>query len=237
MYQLSNINLPSEHIVEFDIVLIVYLLYLYFSHKFQYWLCFSTTISPILSSFSLWALRFIFCPSSEWVKGWCFICSTFFRHSRWNSTEMVTKGQQGIIFIQLSIFPKDYYHNFSCLSSWQAALGAGFSNRIPAHTVTQACISSNQAITTGIGLIASGQCEAVVAGGVDFMSDVPIRHNRKMRKIMMDSTKAKTVPAKLQLLGNISSLRIKQKYWNQPLIGQYYWFWCLSIHYKNTNLQ
>lgn len=31
----------------------------------------------------------------------------------------------------------------------QAALGAGFSQYIPAHTVTQACISSNQAITTG----------------------------------------------------------------------------------------
>lgn len=32
----------------------------------------------------------------------------------------------------------------------QAALGAGFSDKIPAHTVTMACISSNQAITTGM---------------------------------------------------------------------------------------
>lgn len=30
----------------------------------------------------------------------------------------------------------------------EAALGAGFSNKIPAHTVTMACISANQAITT-----------------------------------------------------------------------------------------
>ena len=30
----------------------------------------------------------------------------------------------------------------------EAALGAGFSNRIPAHTVTMACISSNQAMTS-----------------------------------------------------------------------------------------
>ena len=35
------------------------------------------------------------------------------------------------------------------LCLFQAALGAGFSNKTPAHTVTQACISSNQAITTG----------------------------------------------------------------------------------------
>ncbi|XP_005103881.1 trifunctional enzyme subunit beta, mitochondrial [Aplysia californica] len=87
----------------------------------------------------------------------------------------------------------------------EAALGAGFSDRIPAHTVTQACISANQAITTGVGLIAAGQCDAVVAGGVEFMSDVPIRHSRKMRKIMLASTKAKTLPAKLQLLGQALS--------------------------------
>ncbi len=38
----------------------------------------------------------------------------------------------------------------------EAALGAGFSDRIPAHTVTMACISSNQAITTCTGLINAG---------------------------------------------------------------------------------
>lgn len=30
----------------------------------------------------------------------------------------------------------------------EAALSAGFSDKTPAHTVTMACISSNQAITT-----------------------------------------------------------------------------------------
>ena len=51
-----------------------------------------------------------------------------------------------------------------------------------------------------MGLIASGNCDAVVAGGVEFMSDVPIRHSRKMRKIMLDSQKAKTSGAKFALL-------------------------------------
>ncbi|KAK7503995.1 hypothetical protein BaRGS_00004727 [Batillaria attramentaria] len=82
----------------------------------------------------------------------------------------------------------------------EASLGAGISNRVPAHTVTQACISSNQAITTGIGLIASGQVDTVIAGGVEFMSDVPIRHSRKMRKLMLAMNKAKTVGARLQLV-------------------------------------
>ncbi|XP_051510426.1 trifunctional enzyme subunit beta, mitochondrial-like [Myxocyprinus asiaticus] len=85
----------------------------------------------------------------------------------------------------------------------EAALGAGFSDKIPAHTVTMACISSNQAMTTAVGLIASGQCDAVVAGGVEFMSDVPIRHSRKMRKTMLSLNKAKTLGARLSLLGSI----------------------------------
>ncbi|KAM9798017.1 trifunctional enzyme subunit beta, mitochondrial [Neosynchiropus ocellatus] len=85
----------------------------------------------------------------------------------------------------------------------EAALGAGFSDKIPAHTVTMACISSNQAMTSAVGLIAAGQCDAVVAGGVEFMSDVPIRHSRKMRKTMLSLNKAKTLGARLSLLGGI----------------------------------
>uniref|UniRef100_A0A8C3ZLD9 Trifunctional enzyme subunit beta, mitochondrial n=1 Tax=Denticeps clupeoides TaxID=299321 RepID=A0A8C3ZLD9_9TELE len=86
---------------------------------------------------------------------------------------------------------------------FQAALGAGFSDKTPAHTVTMACISSNQAMTSAVGLIAAGQCDVVVAGGVEFMSDVPIRHSRKMRKTMLSLNKAKTLGQRLSLLGSI----------------------------------
>ncbi|KAL8581461.1 hypothetical protein ACOMHN_004346 [Nucella lapillus] len=87
----------------------------------------------------------------------------------------------------------------------EASLGAGISDRVPSHTVTQACISSNQAITTGVGLIASGQCDTVIAGGVEFMSDVPIRHSRKMRGLMLSMNKAKTLPSRLQLVSKMLS--------------------------------
>ena len=85
----------------------------------------------------------------------------------------------------------------------EAALAAGFSDKTPAHTVTMACISSNQAITTGIGLIASGTYDIIVAGGVEFMSDVPIRHSRKLRSVMLRASKAKTPMQKLALLAEI----------------------------------
>lgn len=82
----------------------------------------------------------------------------------------------------------------------EAALAAGFSDKTPAHTVTMACISSNAAITTGVGLIATGTYDIIVAGGVEFMSDVPIRHSRKMRSLMLKANKAKTVAQRLSLL-------------------------------------
>merc|ERR1712226_1099730 len=90
----------------------------------------------------------------------------------------------------------------------EAALGAGFSQFTPSHTVTQACISSNQAITTGMGMIATGYTDAVIAGGVEFMSDVPIRHSRKMRGIMMSLAKAKTTGARLSLASQMFSPKV-----------------------------
>lgn len=74
----------------------------------------------------------------------------------------------------------------------EAALGAGYSLYTPAHTVTQACISSNMAITSAIGMLTSGYCDVAVAGGVELMSDVPIRYNRAMRKLMLSLNKAKS---------------------------------------------
>lgn len=85
----------------------------------------------------------------------------------------------------------------------EAALAAGYSEHTPVHTVTMACISSNQAITTGMGLISLGVYDTIIAGGVEFMSDVPIRHSRSMRSLMLQANKAKTLTNKLALLASI----------------------------------
>ena len=65
--------------------------------------------------------------------------------------------------------------------------------------------SNSSSLFSGIGLIASGQCDTVIAGGVEFMSDVPIRHSRKMRSLMLSLNKAKTVPARLQIVSQMLS--------------------------------
>jgi acetyl-CoA acyltransferase len=71
----------------------------------------------------------------------------------------------------------------------EAALSAGFSDHTPCNTVTLACISANMAVATAVNQILTGQNDVVIAGGVDFMSDVPIRVSRGMRKILLELNK------------------------------------------------
>lgn len=49
----------------------------------------------------------------------------------------------------------------------EAAMQAGLPLRVAAHTVTQACISANQALTTVMAQISSGMCSVGIAGGVE----------------------------------------------------------------------
>lgn len=70
-----------------------------------------------------------------------------------------------------------------------AALAAGIPVSTPAYTVTQACISANQAITNGVELITSGQARTVIAGGTESLSDIPIRYRKRFRKKLLESQK------------------------------------------------
>ncbi|KRZ56432.1 Trifunctional enzyme subunit beta, mitochondrial [Trichinella nativa] len=115
--------------------------------------------------------------------------------------------------------------------SREAALHAGIPNTVPAHTVTMACISSNQAITSctsvsktitvtscfgrvdllfillfflsGLESVRSGVCEVALAGGVESMSDVPIRLGRQLRCGMLDLSRAKSMSKRLKILSGL----------------------------------
>lgn len=88
----------------------------------------------------------------------------------------------------------------------EASIGAGLPLETPAHTVTMACISANQAIATAVGAIKSGTIETALVGGADTMSDIPIRFSREVRKRMLASRKMKSP---LQYLGLLKGLGLK----------------------------
>lgn len=72
----------------------------------------------------------------------------------------------------------------------EAAMGAGIPVSVPSSTVTQACISSNLAITSGAEKILAGQAEIIVAGGCETFSDVPIRFSKPIRQRLLQASKA-----------------------------------------------
>jgi acetyl-CoA acyltransferase len=100
----------------------------------------------------------------------------------------------------------------------EAALGAGFPNEVPAFTVTMACISSNQALTSGAELIAGNQAEIVVAGGTEILSDPPIRLQPEVRRRLFQSRRAKTPGDYLELLKGLSPSDILPE---APSIAEY----------------
>ena len=99
-----------------------------------------------------------------------------------------------------------------------AGLAAGIPKEVPSHTVTQACISSNQAICSGINLIQTGQADVVIAGGVETMSDVPIKFSKPIRERMLASRKAKSTS---KLLGLLKGLKLKDLAPEAPSISNF----------------
>lgn len=85
----------------------------------------------------------------------------------------------------------------------EAALLAGIDISVPGHTVTMACISSNKAVEQAASIIKAGEMDTIICGGVETMSDVPIRFSRPMRKRFLALRKAKTLGAKLKLFSDL----------------------------------
>jgi acetyl-CoA acyltransferase len=106
----------------------------------------------------------------------------------------------------------------------EAALNAGIPFTVPSHTISMACISSNQAITSGVEKILSGKADIVVAGyrihyfrhyalimtylgGCETFSDVPIRFSKPIRQRLLQLNKVlkKGTFAALGLLKGVPS--------------------------------
>ena len=84
----------------------------------------------------------------------------------------------------------------------EAAFLSGLPLSTPGHTVTMACISANQAVTSCMALLATGQADVCIAGGVEFCSDQPIKYPRLVRQMLMKAPRAKT-PEALQEVGTM----------------------------------
>src|SRR5213596_4429030 len=73
-----------------------------------------------------------------------------------------------------------------------------FPKEIPAYSLNRACASAGQAVSNAHDQIALGNANVILAGGVESLSDIPILASRRLADILVEASKAKTLPARLK---------------------------------------
>ena len=86
----------------------------------------------------------------------------------------------------------------------EVTLRAGLHARVPAYTVSRACASSNQAITSGAEIIERGHADVVVTGGAESLSDIPILFSKEMRDRLVKLSKARSLGDRLKAFAKFS---------------------------------
>jgi acetyl-CoA acyltransferase len=74
---------------------------------------------------------------------------------------------------------------------------------IPGTTVNLACASSCRAITSGAEAILTGQCDVVLAGGAESLSNVPIQYSQTAAHKLVEFSKSKSLGARLKVLAKV----------------------------------
>ncbi|MBO3083292.1 acetyl-CoA C-acetyltransferase [Cellulomonas fengjieae] len=85
----------------------------------------------------------------------------------------------------------------------ESVLGSALSAETPAYDVQQACATGLETVISLSNQIRLGQLESAIAGGVDSTSDAPIAVSNRLRRALLDLSRARTVPQKLAALAQI----------------------------------
>jgi acetyl-CoA C-acetyltransferase len=99
----------------------------------------------------------------------------------------------------------------------EAVLGSALSAETPAYDLQQACATGLETVLGLANKIKLGQIDSAIAGGVDSASDAPIAVSEGLRGVLLDLSRAKTLPQRLQVL---SRLRPKDLAPDAPSTGE-----------------
>ena len=78
-----------------------------------------------------------------------------------------------------NVFHEPMSPNIAAVSACNAGV------HVPAHSISMACISGQAAISKGIDMINSNYADIVMVGGVESLTDLPVRISKNARKILM----------------------------------------------------
>jgi acetyl-CoA acyltransferase len=86
----------------------------------------------------------------------------------------------------------------------EVVLRTGLPKDIDAYSVSRACATSLQALTSATEQILADQHDVAIVGGADSMSDVPIGISKRLASALQDAQKGKTVGAKLKAFSKLA---------------------------------
>jgi acetyl-CoA acyltransferase len=78
-----------------------------------------------------------------------------------------------------------------------AALRAGIPRSVPAFTVNRLCGSGLEAVVEAAYRIGAGQAEAILAGGIESMSNIPFLYSRESQEVFTEVFTAKDAPSRI----------------------------------------
>src|SRR5438445_7035339 len=87
----------------------------------------------------------------------------------------------------------------------EVGLAAGLPKQIEAYSVSRACATSLQALTSAADAIATGEVDVAVVGGAEAMSDVPISYSRTIAQAVVAASRRKTLVDKLKAFSEVSA--------------------------------
>jgi acetyl-CoA acyltransferase len=86
----------------------------------------------------------------------------------------------------------------------EIVLGTGMPRGIEAFSVSRACATSFQAMTSAAEAMLAGQHDVAIVGGADSASDVPITVSKKLQGALMEANRARSIGAKLKAFAKLS---------------------------------
>jgi acetyl-CoA acyltransferase len=86
----------------------------------------------------------------------------------------------------------------------EIVLGTAMPKSIEAFSVSRACATSIQAMTSAAESILAGQHDVAIAGGADSVSDVPIAVSKRLASALVEASRAKTVLEKVKIFSRLS---------------------------------
>jgi acetyl-CoA C-acetyltransferase len=85
----------------------------------------------------------------------------------------------------------------------ESVLGSALSPETPAFDLQQACATGLEAVVTLANKIRLGQTESAIAGGVDSTSDAPIAVSDRLRRVLLDASRAKSTRARMATFARV----------------------------------